>query len=72
VWSYEEAWPEVAKIAGLLSFEPDKVEVYLDGTRMRLEPGQTVIAHGVDRNLNADEVSSLALGRAVDVTDRAR
>ena len=41
---------------GMVSFEPDKVEVYLDGTRMRLEPGQTVIAHGVDRNLSTDEV----------------
>ena len=55
VWSYEEAWPEVGKIRGMVSFEPDKVEVYLDNTRMRLEPGQTVIAHGVDRNLSIDE-----------------
>jgi hypothetical protein len=38
----------------MLSFEPDKVEVYLDGTRMRLEPGQAVIAHGVDRDLSCD------------------
>ena len=42
----------------MVSFEPDKVEVYLDNTRMRLEPGQTVIAHGVDRNLSTDEVGS--------------
>jgi uncharacterized protein (DUF427 family) len=58
VWSYEEAWPEVGKIRGMVSFEPDKVEVYLDGTRMRLEPGQSVIAHGVDRNLSTDELGS--------------
>jgi uncharacterized protein (DUF427 family) len=55
VWSYEDAWPEVGKIRGMVSFEADKVEVYLDGTRMRLEPGQSVIAHGVDRNLSTDE-----------------
>ena len=55
-WSYEDAWPEVGRIRGMVSFEPDKVEVYLDNTRMRLEPGQTVIAHGVDRNLSTDEV----------------
>ena len=58
VWSYEEAWPEVERIRGMVSFEPDKVEVYLDSTRMRLEPGQTVIAHGADRNLSTDEVGS--------------
>lgn len=40
----------------MVSFEADKVEVYLDDSRMRLEPGQTVIAHGVDRNLSTDEV----------------
>jgi uncharacterized protein (DUF427 family) len=57
-WSYEDAWPEVGRIRGMVSFEPDKVEVYLDSTRMRLEPGQTVIAHGVDRNLSTDEVGS--------------
>jgi uncharacterized protein (DUF427 family) len=57
-WSYEDAWPEVGRIRGMVSFEADKVEVSLDGTRMRLEPGQSVIAHGVDRNLSTDEVGS--------------
>ena len=45
------------RISGLVSFEPDKVAVHLDGTRLRLEPGQTVISHGVDRNLTIDESS---------------
>jgi uncharacterized protein (DUF427 family) len=54
-WSYQDAWPEVRRISGLVSFEPDKVEVHLDGTRLRLEPGQTVIPHGIDRNLTLDE-----------------
>ncbi len=56
-WSYEDAWPEVRRISGLVSFEPDKVEVDLDGKRQRLEPGQTVIPHGPDRNLTLDEVA---------------
>jgi uncharacterized protein (DUF427 family) len=54
-WSYEDAWTEVRRISGLISFEPDKIEVHLDGARLRLEPGQGVIPHGVDRNLSLDE-----------------
>jgi len=56
-WSYEDAWPEVRRISGLISFEPDKVAVRLDGTRLRLEPGQTVIPHGIDRDLTTGEVN---------------
>ncbi|HEX3649527.1 MAG TPA: DUF427 domain-containing protein [Pseudonocardiaceae bacterium] len=56
-WSYEDAWTEVRRISGFVSFEPDKVEVHLDGTRLRLEPGQSVIPHGVDRELTPDEIA---------------
>jgi uncharacterized protein (DUF427 family) len=56
-WSYEDAWTEVQRVSGLVSFEPDKVEVHLDGARLRLEPGQSVVAHGVDRDLTLDEVN---------------
>jgi uncharacterized protein (DUF427 family) len=55
-WSYLDAWPGVTRISGLVSFEPDKVEVHLDGSRLRLEPGQSVVPHGVDRDLTTDEV----------------
>jgi uncharacterized protein (DUF427 family) len=55
VWSYEHAWDEVKRIADLLSFEPDKIAVSLDGTQLRLEPCQTVVPHGVDRYLTVDE-----------------
>jgi uncharacterized protein (DUF427 family) len=55
VWTYPEAWPEVSRVRDLLSFEPDKIEVYLDGERLELAPGQTVIAHGIDRGLTPDE-----------------
>ncbi|HEX5463275.1 MAG TPA: DUF427 domain-containing protein [Burkholderiales bacterium] len=50
-WSYPDAYPEVGRISNLVSFEPDVVSIQLDGTRLQLEPGQTVIAHGPDRDL---------------------
>jgi uncharacterized protein (DUF427 family) len=58
-WSYEDAYTEVERISGLVSFEPDKIEVHLDGVRLQLEPGQTVVPHGVDRNLTLDEAGQL-------------
>ncbi|GHH80283.1 hypothetical protein GCM10018793_35110 [Streptomyces sulfonofaciens] len=54
-WSYRDAYAEVGRIGDLVSFEPDKVEVYLDGTRLELEPGQNVVPHGIDRALGTDE-----------------
>jgi uncharacterized protein (DUF427 family) len=56
-WSYQDAWTEVGRIAGLVSFEPDEVEVRLDGSQLRLAPGQSVVPHGVDRDLTLDEVA---------------
>jgi uncharacterized protein (DUF427 family) len=55
-WSYVNAWTEVARVSDRVSFEPDKIDVYLDGKQLQLEPGQTVIPHGVDRGLDTDEV----------------
>ncbi|MCX5087833.1 DUF427 domain-containing protein [Streptomyces sp. NBC_00365] len=57
-WSYREAYTKVGRVDDLVSFEPDKVEVYLDGERLHLEPGQQVVPHGVDRGLGTDEVLS--------------
>src|SRR5215475_1906826 len=54
-WSYRQAYPEVSRISDLVSFEPDVVSAHLDGKRLRLEPGQSVIPHGPDRNLTAGE-----------------
>ena len=54
-WSYREAYPEVGRISDFVSFEPDIVSVELDGTQLRLEPGQTVIPHGPDRDLTVAE-----------------
>jgi len=55
-WSYLRAWPEVARISNLVSFEPDEVTVLLDDRRLALEPGQTVLPHGLDRGLDPDEI----------------
>jgi len=56
VWSYPEAYPEVGGISNFLSFEPDIVSVQLDDKQLHLEPGQTVIPHGPDRELTVAEV----------------
>jgi len=56
-WSYRDAWPEVRLIADMVSFEPDKIDVYLDGERLVLEPGQSVIEHGVDHDLDVGEIT---------------
>jgi uncharacterized protein (DUF427 family) len=58
-WSYRSPIDDMAAIGDLVSFEPDRVEVTLDGERLELEPGQTVVSHGVDRNLGIDEVGGL-------------
>ncbi|WP_109127123.1 DUF427 domain-containing protein [Dyella sp. C11] len=55
-WYYPEAWPEVAAISNLISFEADQLDIYLDGKKLQLEPGQTVVAHGIDRGLEPDEI----------------
>ena len=54
-WSYRDAYREVDRVDDLISFEPDKVTVTLDGERLELEPGQQVVPHGADRGLNPDE-----------------
>jgi uncharacterized protein (DUF427 family) len=55
-WSYLQAYPEVGRVFGLVSFEPDLVSVHLDGKQLHLEPGQTVTPHGADRDLTVAEV----------------
>jgi uncharacterized protein (DUF427 family) len=64
-WSYVDAWPEVAAVRNLISFEPDNIDVELDGQRLRLDPGQTVLPHGIDRGLDPDELLPVAEQRKV-------
>ena len=54
-WSYSDAYSGLGRISDLVSFEPDVVSVQLDGTQLHLEPGQTVIPHGPDRELTIAE-----------------
>ncbi len=54
--------PQVGRILGMMSFEPDIVSVQLDGTPLHLEPGQTVIPHGPDRDLTVAEALPLDNG----------
>ena len=61
-WSYPDAYAEVGRISNLVSFEPDIVTVDLDGTQLHLEPGQTVIPHGPDRDLTVAEVFPVRKG----------
>jgi uncharacterized protein (DUF427 family) len=56
-WSYKDARTEVRRISGLVSFEPGKVEVRLDGVRLRPEPGQTLVPQGPDGDLTSGEVT---------------
>jgi uncharacterized protein (DUF427 family) len=55
-WSYTDAWSEVERVRNLVSFEPGKIDVYLDGQQLHLEPGQSVVAHGADRGLDPVEI----------------
>jgi uncharacterized protein (DUF427 family) len=54
-WSYRDAYPEVDRIGDLISFEPDKVTVTIDGERLALAAGQRVVPHGPDRGLTPEE-----------------
>jgi hypothetical protein len=54
-WSYRQAYAEVGRISDFVSFEPDIVSVQIDGMLIHLEPGQTVIPHGPDRDLTVTE-----------------
>jgi len=51
-WSYREAYAQAGRINDMVSFEPDIVTIHLDGLQLRLAPGQTVIPHGPDRDLD--------------------
>ncbi|MDX6555682.1 MAG: hypothetical protein QOD86_1877 [Miltoncostaeaceae bacterium] len=43
------------------TFSPSRVEVVIDGERLEEAPGQSLIAHGPDRNLSVDEVGGIQL-----------
>ena len=55
-WCYPDAYAQVGRTSNFVSFEPEIVSVYLDGTQLHLEPGQSVVPHGPDRNLDVAEL----------------
>jgi uncharacterized protein (DUF427 family) len=56
-WSYRDAFTEVTRVSDFISFEPDKITVLLDDKQLQLEPGQTVVSHGIDRDLTLHELT---------------
>ena len=60
-WSYRSPFEEVAPIADLVSFYPEKLAITLDGEKLEPAPGQSVISHGPDRNLSVDEIGGIQL-----------
>jgi uncharacterized protein (DUF427 family) len=60
-WSYREPIPDMPRIRGMISFEPQLVSVTIDGDALLPQPGQGVISHGIDRNLTIDEAGGLEL-----------
>jgi uncharacterized protein (DUF427 family) len=64
-WSYRQPYREVDRVGDLISFEPDKVTISIDGQPLALEPGQHVVPHGPDRGLDIDEVRKAPVPAAV-------
>src|SRR5262249_37584985 len=58
-WSYRAPFDDMAAIADHVSFEPDRVEITLDGEKLNAEPGQNVVSHGIDRDLSIGEAGAL-------------
>ena len=58
-WSYRAPFDDMAAIGDLVSFEPDRVDITLDGERLEPQPGQSVTAHGIDRDLTIGEAGAL-------------
>ena len=56
---YRAPFDDMAAIGDLVSSEPDRVEVTLDGERLELEPRQNVVSHGIDLNLDIGEAGAL-------------
>ncbi len=50
-WSYPEALPESARLAGYVSFDLRQLELTLDGERLMPAAHQRVVTTGTDRNL---------------------
>ena len=54
-WTYLQPFREVELIRGYVSFEPDKLEVSIDGRRLEPEPSKQPRFDEPERNLASDE-----------------
>ncbi|MGQ0845411.1 MAG: DUF427 domain-containing protein [Sporichthyaceae bacterium] len=54
-FSYPDPYPEADRIRGHLSFDPDALDVTIDGVPLRATTGQAVLPDGSDRALGAAE-----------------
>ena len=70
-WGYLDPYTEVTRIKGHLSFEPEVVDVFIDGVKQSTPPGQTVIAHGEDRALDVSEFVGRSAAERDAVNDSA-
>lgn len=61
-WSYRNAWPEVARISDLVSFEPDKIDVFIDDNQLEIDAAQPVSPYGSDRRLDVEELGHRRVG----------
>jgi hypothetical protein len=61
---YVKAWPGVARVSNLVSFEPNVIDVLLDDRKLALEPGQAVKEHAIDRNFDPEEIRKRSHGPA--------
>ena len=68
-WSSRAPFEAMARIAGVVSFEPDEVGITIDGDKLEPAAGEAVPPHGPDRNLSVDEIGGIEL---VDVQTPAR
>jgi hypothetical protein len=46
----------VTRIADLVFFSVEKLDVTIDGEKLEPVPGQNVVAYGPGRNLSVDEI----------------
>jgi hypothetical protein len=66
------SYDEMARIADLVSFEPDKVTFTIDAEKLEPVAGHAVLPHGPDRNLSVDEIGGIELvERATAATEWA-
>lgn len=60
-WSYRHALKEVERISDYISFEPEKVDVFIDGKQLRHQATQPPPLYGSDRRLDLEELADRAV-----------